>query len=297
MTQYLLYLYAESPVHTGAANSIDMLDLPIQRESSTKYPVIWGQSLKGALRQAASDSDWAKSAVEEVFGAEPGAGGEEGGTRPGTLTVGDAQLVAMPVPTLKKTFAWVTSELALSRLARKYKLLPDSEALELPTGPVAGGIAAAADWSGEQVLGPCVVPFGNAVNEPLAQWASRIADHALGWDTVFSPFADKLRSDLVLAGSELIPVLLSECTEQAVRVQLSEDKTVQNGPFYSEYLPSETLLAATLTLSRGGDVDKHRLALARLLNGRLNQVGGDETLGKGLVWTRLLPCPVEEGRG
>ena len=56
MTQYLLYLYAESPVHTGAADSVDVLDLPVQREAATGYPVIWGQSLKGALRQAADDA-------------------------------------------------------------------------------------------------------------------------------------------------------------------------------------------------------------------------------------------------
>ena len=99
----------------------------------------------------------------------------------------------------------------------------------------------------------------------------------------------------MLAGSHIVPPLLRECTEQAVRVQLStSSKTVENGPFYSEYLPAETILAASLTLRQPGGDDaaarheKHRSALRTLLHGQLLQVGGDETLGKGLVWCRLL---------
>jgi CRISPR-associated protein Cmr4 len=119
MTEYLLYLYAESPVHTGAADSADVLDLPVQREAATGYPVIWGQSLKGALRQAAGDADW----VETVFGSAIQSPDENGGTTEGGLAVGDAQLVAMPVPTLRSTFAWMTTEIALGRLARKLRRL------------------------------------------------------------------------------------------------------------------------------------------------------------------------------
>ena len=123
MTEFLLYLYAESPVHAGAADSVDVLDLPVQREASTGYPVIWGQSLKGALRQGAREAAGWDGLVTRVFGSEPGDRTGDGGTTPGLLAVGDAQLVAMPVPTLRRTFAWVTSEIALGRLARKYRAL------------------------------------------------------------------------------------------------------------------------------------------------------------------------------
>lgn len=292
MTRYLLYLYAESPVHTGAANSVDVVDLPVQREASTGYPVIWGQSLKGALRQAAHDAGWGDR-VTEVFGSEVGDRGQDGGTMPGTLAVGDAQLVAMPVPTLRHTFAWLTSDVALGRLARKYKALrPDEAAPGLPTVGPDRAVGSSAAWTGaNEVLGPFVVPFPGAANEPLADWAGKIADDALDWDPVFRPFAAKLREDLVMAGSELVPVLLRECTEQAVRVQLERDtKTVKDGAlFYSEYLPAETIMAASLTLSGKGDTKGNRDALDRLLDKEIIQVGGDETLGKGLMWARLLP--------
>ncbi len=284
MTEYLLYLYAESPVHTGAADSIEVLDLPVQREVATGYPVIWGQSLKGALRQAAGSAAW----VETVFGSAIERPDDDGGTKAGNLAVGDAQFVAMPVPTLRNTFAWLTSDIALGRLARKYSRL-GRQAPAVPRVARDEGAAASRTWTeaAREVLGPCLVPLGPDVNEPLETWAARLAEDVLGWDAMFAPFAAKLREDLVLVGSEVAPVLLRECTEQAVRVQLSETKTVKNGPFYSEYLPAETIMAASLTLGGEADTDANRTALHGLLDKQLRQIGGDETLGKGLMWTRL----------
>jgi CRISPR-associated protein Cmr4 len=291
MTEMLLYLYAESPVHTGAADSVDVLDLPVQREAVTTYPVIWGQSLKGALRQAAREAQWRPEMIIEVFGSEVADRDPDEETQSGGLAVGDAQLVAMPVPTLRRTFAWVTSDIALGRLARKYRTLdPDDPAI--PAIPQVGpdqGAAAMADWTGGpgEVLGPCVLGLHPAVSEALAAWAARLVDHAIGPGQGFAPFADKLGSDLLLVGSDIMPTLLRECTEHAVRVQLTAAKTVGNGPFYSEYLPAETILAAALTLRREADSVTNLSALSKLLNNALLQVGGDETLGKGLVWGRL----------
>ena len=104
-------------------------------------------------------------------------------------------------------------------------------------------------------------------------------------DEVFRPFAGQAAGrSRCWPGSEIVPVLLRECTEQAVRVQLERAKTVKNGPFYSEYLPAETIMAASLTLRGTGDTADNREALRGLLDGKLLQIGGDETLGKGLMW-------------
>jgi CRISPR-associated protein Cmr4 len=301
VTEYLLYLYAESPVHTGAADSLDVLDLPVQREAATGYPVIWGQSLKGALRQAARDAahggrgGWTASQVTTIFGSEVGDQAGDGGTTPGLLAVGDAQLAAMPVPTLRRTFAWVTSEIALGRLARKYATARRAT----PEGPSVGpdqGKAADTAWTGPsgEVLGPFVVPIDPAPDEALRAWAGQLAADAVSTGGPFGSFARKLREDLLLVGSDIMPELLRECTEQSVRVQLGETKTVQNGPFYSEYLPAETILAASLTLRPPGGSgaaerhSQHQEVLRALLHDRLLQVGGDETLGKGLVRAQLL---------
>ena len=144
-----------------------------------------------------------------------------------------------------------------------------------------------------------MVPLGDEPDAGLGEWAALLARDAVGEEQPFGKFAAKLRTDLLLAGSSVMPALLRECTEQAVRVQLGNDKTVQNGPFYSEYLPAETVLAASLTLRRPAGSDaaapehgKLAGALRTLLHGQLLQVGGNETLGKGLMWGRLMESPV-----
>jgi len=289
VTEFLLYLYAESPVHTGAADAADVLDLPVQREAATRYPVIWGQSLKGALRQAATET-WGASPdqVKAVFGSSIEDQGQD--TTPGVLAVGDAQLVAMPVPTLHGTFAWVTTDIALGRLVRKYSVLR-REVHPVPEVARDAGCASSDGWTkaDSEVLGPCLVELGESKDEDLERWAGLLAADAVGQDAGFAPFAKKLSTDLIMVGSDIAPVLLAECTEQAVRVQLaSGSKTVQNGPFYSEYLPAETILASALTLRGNGDTEQNRAAVRDLLDQRLLRIGGDETLGKGLMWGRLL---------
>lgn len=302
MTSYLLYLYAESPLHAGAAGAEGFLDLPIQREATTGYPVVWGQSLKGALRAAGHDAGWGQDALDRVFGKAVKREGEPGvNPSTGLLTVGDAQLVALPVPTLRRSFAWATSEVALARLSRKYTRLRSSDdRLGVPDVGDDQGWILDQEWaSSGQVLGSCLVPMSKPPktekSEWLQGWADRIATDGIGEESALAPFAKKFRSDLLLVGSTVMDQLLRECTEHAVRVQLDPvTKTVKNGgPFTSEYLPTETLLAAVLTLRAPRDGDgKHDVEHRRLLNelfaGAVLQIGGDETLGKGLVWSRLV---------
>ncbi|MBB0228326.1 type III-B CRISPR module RAMP protein Cmr4 [Streptomyces calidiresistens] len=307
--EWVLYLYAESPVHAGAADSSGVVDLAIQREAGTGYPVVWGQSLKGALRQAARDAGWDEDCIIGVFGSEPpGSGGEEnegarGALKAGALSVGDAQLVALPVPTLRRTFAWVTSDLALARLARKRQSLIGAEGIR-PSPPVPapaddGGLAGQTEWCGTkgpaEVLGPLWVGFGDTVDENVRGWAELVAGEGIGTADGLGSFAKKFTTDLLVVGQDVMPELSRSCTEVTARVQLSEEKTVQHGPFYSEYLPAETVLAASLSMRRDGKSEDGKgwaafyvEMLVDLLHNRLHQLGGDETLGKGLVWCRLV---------
>lgn len=331
MTEFLLYLYAESPLHAGAADSDGALDLPIQREVTTGYPVVWGQSLKGALRQAACapDSLWSEQEVRDLFGADVTE--DEGDARgAGLLTVGDAQLVALPVPTLQRTFAWATSPIALSRLARKYaRLRLPGQPPRVPEVGRAQGLCADQGWrtTRDSVLGPYAVPMEVAPapeaapaqesgtgqgrekgggeergdgepSNPVAAWADLLARDAVGDDAHLAPFAAKMREDLLVVGSDIMPALTRECVESSVRVQLDPvTKTVRNGPFSSEYLPAETVLATALTLRPGAGRRASECTdlLRSLLCGDGDpgvsgtvQIGGDETLGKGIAWTRLL---------
>ncbi|MCM3926192.1 type III-B CRISPR module RAMP protein Cmr4, partial [Frankia sp. AiPs1] len=333
MPRALLFLYAESPVHAGADTSLGAVDLPIQREASTRLPVIWGQSLKGALRAHARDA-WSErpGLVEDVFGSPPpgaeslgvedtasgrdaraanGAPRRPGALRPGTLSVGDAQLVAFPVPTIREIFAWVSSPLLLGRLARRAALagftgMPPLPVGDPPDGPsggesdgrldgrsvgtqegrVDGGrvdvFAAGAGWhDADTLVGPYVTRPGE--NRATRRWADWLADSALPTGETAGYFAEKMRTDLLTVPDGALVEITRECIELTPRVQLSAEKTVQNGPFYSEFLPAETVLAALLE----GSAD-HLAGLRTLLDGQVLRLGGNETIGKGLLWCRWL---------
>lgn len=222
-----------------------------------------------------------------------------GALKPGTLSVGDAQLVAFPTPTLIRTFAWLTSPLALGRLARKASLAD----VATPAGGNEGqannalpqaeqdGPALAADpaWaSAAAVLGPYVLPCQE--DGVAATWASWVAAAALPDVGPMPYFASKLSTDLLTVGDDLLASVSTECTEVAARVQLGAKdehgratKAVAHGPFYGEYLPAETVLAALLDCSS----QAHLTALRDLLNNQILRIGGDETIGKGLVWCRF----------
>ncbi|RKS07009.1 CRISPR-associated Cmr4 family protein [Nocardiopsis sp. Huas11] len=333
MINYLLYLYAESPVHAGASGSDGALDLPIQREVATGYPVVWGQSLKGALRQAArdrglDDDSFGSQTVNEVFGPPPSQGDEPGvNPQAGLLRVGDAQLVALPVATMQRTFAWATSATALSRLARKYRYAEADRTLPtIPTPNAARGYAGDQVWVGseheEQVVGPCLVNFESLVPSPQAkdnnkdesedkskdeqestsedkgedrsadpvyQWGELLAQEALGEREALEPFASKLKKDLLVVGEDVMQLLVRQGTEHTVRVQLVPDTKEVKQLFSSEYLPAETVLAAVLTLREHPDrSEEHQILVQELLEDSVLQIGGDETVGKGLVWSKLV---------
>ena len=123
----VMYIYAETPIHPGSGTVIGgAVDLPIQRERHTEFPMIQGSSLKGVLRNApkgakkGSDialSDKCENCPDEegneickicgqIFGTQEGMGG---------ISVTDARILAFPVRTLKGVFGWVTCPLVLSR--------------------------------------------------------------------------------------------------------------------------------------------------------------------------------------
>ena len=142
------------------------------------------------------------------------------------------------------------------------------------------------------MLGPCLVPLGSARDELLAEWAGRLADDAclLGAErrSPFAPFAAKLRRDLLAVGSDIMPTLLRECTEHAVRVQLNKDKRWRTARSTASTCRRRRSWRPRCCFAERRTRRRYRADLAGLLDGQLLQVGGDETLGKGLVWGRLL---------
>ena len=109
-----LYLYTETPLHAGVGSGLSSIDLPIQRERATQYPMIQGSGIKGKLRASLEESH--NSLVDIVFG--PPSSNGTGSDHAGALVTGDARILLFPVRSLNGVFAYTTSYDVLSRFRR-----------------------------------------------------------------------------------------------------------------------------------------------------------------------------------
>jgi len=283
MNGVLLVLTVESGLHAGAGESIGTIDMPIQRNVATRYPQVHGQSLKGAARRLYRDharnkpslANGSEFAEEDVFGSI------ENGT--GWLSVGDAVLAAFPVPSTKNCFAWVTSPLALEEVRRRVILcgLPPTA---LPPSPLTDedAFVGTGGWVGQVDLGDFRVK--TTLDENVKDWATWLSNCL---PTQLSHCKTKMATDLVVVSDALLADLTIEFTEVSARIQLeTEQKTVANGPFYCEYLPSNTVLVSRLGVASPSK--ERQDALKGVYDDKCWQIGGDESIGKGLVWSTIM---------
>ncbi len=309
----LVFYYAVSPVHMGAGSAIGAIDSPIQREVHTKHPMFAGSGLKGALRhhfnrawpRAEGDSSKPNSLINRIFGPDTSASDFSG-----ALSLSDAQLVALPVRSLKGGFAYVTSPLALARLHRLAIQADMAVDWSVPAVAADKALAASAnllldkaDKSKQLLLE--AFEFPAEVDDKLKTIAQWIATHALGGDGN-SFFAGKFKADLVLLHDTDFSHFARHAmvVEPHVRIDDHSGTASVGGLFYVENLPPETLMVGLAQASIERFKKNSRTAdSAALINapevlahvfggggtsipgigGKLLQIGGDATTGRGLV--------------
>ena len=290
----LVGFYAETPVHAGGSASSGAIDLTIQRNISSGIPVIWGHSLKGALKADAKQRATAGPGgingheanlgrFQEVFGGEP----TDSDPTPGWLNVGEARLAAFPVPCFTSMMKWVTSPSVLSGVAR----LATIAGVWTPDVPRTGTNAVTPpSQTGEDdeiVLGLTNMALSNQPDpqEKVAQWAQWIANHLIPDLASFEFTRSKLESDLVLVPDGVIATLTREFAHIVVRNHLNEHKTVAN-LFTEECLPAESILVSLVAANQPVDL-RSRL---NYLDDSVMTLGGSSSVGHGLVWTHLASC-------
>jgi CRISPR-associated protein Cmr4 len=316
-TQVVFY-YAVSPVHMGAGSAIGAIDSPIQREVHTRHPMFAGSGLKGALRHHVNrawprqegDSRKPNSLISRIFGPDTAASDFAG-----ALSLTDAQLVALPVRSLKGGFAYVTSPLALARLqrlAQQAGLACDwavpvvAETRAVVASPVLLGHrpGSTANTAADQLVLEAF-EFTAKPDDKLAAIAQWIATHALpGPADTF--FANKLKTDMVLLSDTDFAHFARHAmvVEPHVRIDDDSGTASDGGLFYVENLPPETLMVglAQASIERFKKDSRADDAAALLnagqvlstvfagqgdtvpgINGKLLQIGGDASTGRGLV--------------
>ena len=283
----MLFVHALTGLHPGSGTALGVVDLPVQRERHTQWPVIPGSSLKGVLRDAcARRTKRDDPPLLTVFGPETSSASDHAGA----LALTDARILAFPVRSLRGVFAWVTCPAVIQRLSRDLVLAGRDGLASLP--PVAKDQAACADNSPLLVDGDKLVleefEFARAGDAaPIADWVAR---HAVQ----DAATQGRIQDHLAVLHDDDFTHFVRHATEVVARVGLDyEKKTVRSGAlFYQEFLPPETLFYSLVFAEDGRRKDPKMTAAQVLGYVQKNvppvlQIGGDETIGRGLCAVRL----------
>lgn len=289
-----LFLYAVSPVHMGAGQAVGVVDNPIQRERHTGHPCFAGSGIKGAVRHGFAAIGGEEKLVDRLFGPES----NSGELHAGAVSFGDAQLVALPVRGLKGGYVYATCPQALNRARRLLGLIGINAAWAVP-GVEEGQclLANPALLSGDK-LHLEAFEYAAKVSQDLAKIGEDLATKALPQADGYDFFRAKLKTDLVVLSDTDFGYFAQHAMLVEPHVRIDEDTGTASdgGLFYTENLPPESLLIAPMLASqtRTGKKDDRMDAIEvhtkikTVLNGRLLQIGGDVTTGRGLVVTTVV---------
>lgn len=297
----IVFLHAQTAIHAGSGSALGVVDLPIQRERHTLWPILPGSSLKGVFRDAVREEVFSRDSakglsrkqsnsdelVTSLFGPDTAKASEHSGA----LSVADGRLLCFPVRSLKGVHAWVTCPAVLERFRRDARIAGAA----VPAAPVPDlkeGIAAfqlgRLDVDGKIVLEE--FEFARATEEPR-EWSAWLAER------IFTGGDERRRfsqSFVVLADDDFTH-FARHATEVVARIGLdAETKTVKEGAlFYQEFAPSDCVFYSVILASRGRGTKQMSpaevlgRALETLTRREVIQVGGDETIGRGFCFVRV----------
>jgi CRISPR-associated protein Cmr4 len=289
-----VFLYAVSPVHMGAGQAIGVIDNPIQRERHTNHPCFAGSGIKGAVRHSWRALGGDESLLTILLG--PDAGTSD--LHAGAVSFGDAQLVLFPVRSLKGGYVYATCPTALERARRLIRLIGIEVKWPALAPPKEGEcFVINADLLSNNKLHLEAFEYTAKVSQELSQVAQDLAAKALPQDGGYTYFAEKIKSDLVVLSDTDFAYFSEHATlvEPHVRIDDKTGTAAEGGLFYTENLPPESLLLAPLMASQtrtGKKEEEDAVAVMtkvkNVIDGKLLQIGGDATTGRGLVVAKVL---------
>ncbi len=312
----LLALYCESAVHAGSGSDLGVIDLPIQREKATRYPIFQASTLKGAIR-ASFDSEMAiqnsllkgvfdnfnfsnqdkadlEAAINLVFG-------DEGSQSAAAISFTDAKILLFPVKSVKNVFSWVTCPSVLGRLKRDLEIAGIESDWNIPKLEKEAAISPKLkldDFTKDKIV---LEEYAFDISrdkeiEKIAKWIS---------ENIFASqddyFSSKLEEDLIILSDEEFEDFVTMSTEVVARTKIkNETKVVQDGAlWYEENLPAESVLYSLAMTTNVLREDKSDIRddlkqaddilnfFAEGLQARI-QLGGNETIGRGIIKTKLV---------
>ncbi len=272
LTGKTIWLKTLTSLHAGCGSAMGAIDLPVQREKHTAWPLIPASSLKGVFRDAErqrTDADEKREA--RLYGSE-----DRTALTAGALCFTDARLLLFPVRSLIGTYAYLTCPMAVSRWVRDSRMV--------------GGTAVAAELKVKE--GEILVAAGSILKDQQSVILEEFRLAAREQDFAWATFLDaEDRKRLAVVTDDQFTWFCEYATETVARIGLEKGtKTVKDGAlFYQELVPSEALfylLVSALPTQRKDLQVSAEQNLKEFWHPEYLQVGGDETTGRGLCHVR-----------
>ncbi len=291
----MLFFYCETPLHAGSGSNISHVDLPLQRERHTDYPIVQASGVKGACR------DWAENLlaarqgeITRIFGPE----GDSSSEHSGAVAFTDAQVLLFPVRSFKGGFAWLTCPQVLNRLQRRLAMIGANVDVgwQAPSDTPAIGQV----WTGKTCR---LAADGVIILEDMACRADQsqavLVDNLAAWlaakafpqTPVYAYLRQSLPECLLILHNDQFQDFVRLSTEIITRIRIGESGTVESGALWTQELLLADTLLYSLVLAKNlrvnGTTQKAQDSLQFIqelvTTGRILQMGGDETIGRGLV--------------
>jgi CRISPR-associated protein Cmr4 len=293
-----------TPLHAGSGSEIGFVDLPIQREKHTNFPKIEASSLKGSIREALESKlgqdnikihltfgyDEDSDVKEEIKKKLNGDGNDNNTEYAGSVAFSDARLLLFPVKSAKKVFAWITCPYVLNRFNTEL-ILAGLEPIKLPeelkniNNNNDFCIAASKKQLIDQKMILEEYAFNADVNQELAQTMAKLVG------------VPDLTERLTVVSDDAFKNFVSTSTEVITRTKIDNSTgAVKDGALFNEeYLPAESVLYSIIMaapvfnkINEGLDSGDKTLQFIVQNLPEYFQIGGNATLGKGIVKTNLL---------
>lgn len=285
----MIYMRALTPIHAGAGSSVIGVDMPIQREAHSGIPKIEASGVKGSVKsfvyRSLENSDQERELFDRAFGADQGnAGASE-------LCFTDAKLLFFPVRALKGVYALVTCPYVLARWIREQeadekereRLQEKESVLKNLSLQDSGEVIAVS----EKYL---LKGKGESFKAVLEEYVFSVKKVSQELERLFDKelIDEEVRDRILILSDEDFIDLVTMHTEVITRnkIDLETGVAEQGGLFTEEYLPAESILYfSVIDMGNYGEGnDKNRsIDYFKDRMPSVWQIGGDKTLGKGIV--------------
>jgi CRISPR-associated protein Cmr4 len=284
----LLTFYAETPIHMGSGQSVSYVDLPIQRERHTSFPVLWASGIKGVIRNLALREWNDKDKINTIFGPDP----EDASDFASCISITDAKILLYPVRSVKGVFAWITCPFVLKRFKEDLKAIDfkvNDEEMQIPSISDNEVIIANNNLKIQEknMVALEEFLFDAIVDKETINLAEKLKKFIPDND-----LTNGLENHLAIISDNVFKDFVNYAVEIRTRIRIDQAKgTVKEGALFSEELvPSESVFYSLLFIKDSFNLNNKINAedvLFEINNlfseHSLLQLGGDETIGRGLV--------------